>query len=289
MKIHVLFLLTLLYSCTRMTDSTHKNRLADSTSPYLRQHANNPVDWYPWGTEALERAKTENKPILLSIGYSSCHWCHVMAHESFENDTIAAIMNENFINIKLDREERPDIDQIYMEAVQNMGLRGGWPLNVFLTADQRPFYGGTYFPPENWTKLLKGISDAYKNNYQKLSESADAFAQSLQTSEFVKYRLSADNPLVTNAEFKAALDTVVTRFDDRWGGMQRAPKFPMPSTWNFILNFSYHQKNEESLEHVLFTLDKIAAGGIYDQIGGGFARYSVDAEWHCPSLRENAL
>lgn len=269
-----------------MTDSTHSNRLKESTSPYLRQHATNPVDWYPWGEEAFAKAKRENKPILLSIGYSSCHWCHVMAHESFEDTAIAAVMNQHFVNIKLDREERPDIDQIYMEAVQAMGLRGGWPLNVFLTPDQKPFYGGTYFPPANWKKLLTSISEAYKNNYTKLSESADAFASGIQASEFARYQLTQESDLLSAEDFQVAVDSVKKRFDTRWGGMQRAPKFPMPSTWNFFLHIGHSALDDSLKSHTLFTLNQIAAGGIYDQIGGGFSRYSVDAEWHVPHFEK---
>lgn len=282
-------ILLFITNCTQNmnTNETHTNRLIDATSPYLRQHAHNPVDWYPWGEEALNKAKEANKPIILSIGYSSCHWCHVMAHESFENDSIAQYMNEHFINIKLDREERPDIDQIYMDAVQAMGLRGGWPLNVFLTPDQKPFYGGTYFPPQQWMKLLQGIVQAYTENYDKLYESANQFAESLQQSEVGRYGLqNAEARTLSTSDFTQAFDTLASRFDADWGGIKKAPKFPMPSLWEFLAHYHRLSGDEKALNHFLFTLDKIAAGGIFDQVGGGFARYSVDGEWHVPHFEK---
>ncbi|MFT7031283.1 MAG: hypothetical protein ACJA2C_002684 [Marinoscillum sp.] len=267
-----------------MNNST--NALANETSPYLLQHANNPVNWQPWGEKALAMARDENKPILLSIGYSSCHWCHVMAHESFEDDSVAAIMNENFINIKLDREERPDIDQIYMDAVQAMGLRGGWPLNVFLTSDQKPFYGGTYFPKSQWIGLLNSISDAYSARYEELYSSASKFAESINESEAKKYGLDKDQVNLSMADFDTAYSILSSKFDPDWGGIKKAPKFPMPSVWDFLGQYSAMSENEGALKHFTFTLDKIGAGGIYDQIGGGFSRYSVDGEWHVPHFEK---
>jgi len=278
--------LSLFSNCNNMTNEKYTNKLIDETSPYLLQHAHNPVNWYPWGEEALQRAKEENKPILLSIGYSSCHWCHVMAHESFENEEIAQMMNERFINIKLDREERPDIDNIYMDAVQTMGLRGGWPLNVFLTPDQKPFYGGTYFPPEQWKKLILSIESAYKNKHDQLYESAVRFAESLQQSEAEKYGLSDEEIILKMDDYDSAVSRISKQFDDKWGGLKRAPKFPMPVIWNFLLSYAHASENQQTLDHVLFTLDKIAAGGIYDHIGGGFARYAVDGEWHVPHFEK---
>ncbi len=263
-----------------------KNRLHNATSPYLLQHADNPVDWYPWGEEALNRAKTEDKPILLSIGYSSCHWCHVMAHESFEDTAVARVMNENFINIKLDREERPDIDQIYMDAVQAMGLNGGWPLNVFITPDQKPFYGGTYFPKERWLDMLDAITKAFTENREKLDESADNFAKAISASETEKYGLVEDENAISRDDIDNGYRQLATRFDDRWGGIKKEPKFPMPSLWQWLLSYGELSGNPEATTHLLFTLDKIAAGGIYDQIGGGFARYSVDGEWHVPHFEK---
>ncbi|MFY0606910.1 MAG: thioredoxin domain-containing protein [Cyclobacteriaceae bacterium] len=269
-----------------MTNQEYTNHLANETSPYLLQHVNNPVDWYPWGNEALEKAKNENKPILLSIGYSSCHWCHVMAHESFEDEQVAAIMNEHFVNIKLDREERPDIDNIYMDAVQAMGLRGGWPLNVFLTADKKPFYGGTYFPKEQWISLLTSINDAYANKYDELTESADKFAARINESESAKYGLADAHELLSNEDFDSAYSVLESKFDTKWGGLDKAPKFPMPSIWQFLLEYSQANKNQAAQSHALFTLHKIVDGGIYDQVGGGFSRYSVDGEWHVPHFEK---
>ncbi|XOV95137.1 MAG: thioredoxin domain-containing protein [Bacteroidota bacterium] len=266
--------------------SQSTNALINESSPYLLQHAHNPVKWYPWGPEALNKAKEENKPILLSIGYSSCHWCHVMAHESFENDSIAAIMNENFINIKLDREERPDIDQVYMDAVQAMGLNGGWPLNVFLFPDQKPFYGGTYFPPQNWKKLLEAVANAYKNDRDKLYESALNFTATLNQREAQAFGLSDDGVEVSSAQIQSAYVKLKSRFDSDWGGVKKSPKFPMPAVWQFLLHYYYYSEDQSALEHLTLTLDKIAMGGIYDQVGGGFARYSVDAEWHVPHFEK---
>ena len=263
-----------------------KNRLVNATSPYLLQHADNPVDWYPWGEEALNRAKVEDKPILLSIGYSSCHWCHVMAHESFEDTAVARVMNENFVNIKLDREERPDIDQIYMNAVQAMGIDGGWPLNVFITPEQKPFYGGTYFPKTRWLDLLDAISGAFQNNREKLNESADKFAEHIAASEVMKYGLVKDEQPISREELDQNFQVLANKFDKQWGGIQKAPKFPMPAVWNWLLTY-YHVSGEAAAkEHLLFTLDKIADGGIYDHVGGGFARYSVDGEWHVPHFEK---
>ena len=264
----------------------HTNRLISSTSPYLQQHAHNPVDWYPWGEEALQKAKDEDKPILVSIGYSSCHWCHVMERESFENDSIAGIMNEYFVNIKVDREERPDVDQIYMDAVQAMGLNGGWPLNVFLTPSQKPFYGGTYFPPQNWAKLLGSINEAYTTNRDKLEESADKFREAIATSEIKKYGLDQTSANIS----KQALDQMYTameaNFDGKLGGMNRSPKFPMPSIWMFLLRYHQIAKSEGALTQATLTLDEMAKGGIYDQVGGGFARYSTDAQWFAPHFEK---
>ena len=264
----------------------HTNALINESSPYLLQHAHNPVNWYPWGKEALDKAKAEDKPILLSIGYSSCHWCHVMAHESFENDTIADIMNKHFINIKLDREERPDIDQIYMDAVQAMGLNGGWPLNVFLFPDQKPFYGGTYFPPQNWVRLLEAIAKAYTNNRDKLYESAINFTNALNQGEGEAYGLGNNIKALDKSEITSAYEKLKNTFDKEWGGVKKSPKFPMPAVWQFLLHYNYYTQDQAALDHLTFTLDKIAMGGIYDHIGGGFSRYSVDSEWHVPHFEK---
>ena len=263
-----------------------KNRLALATSPYLLQHDENPVDWYEWGDEAFAKAKKEDKPVLVSIGYSSCHWCHVMAHESFEDSSVAAIMNQHFVNIKLDREERPDVDQIYMNAVQAMGLNGGWPLNVFVTPDQKPFYGGTYFPKQKWVEILTAIDRAFKENRQKLEESAENFSSHIAKSEIEKYGLTKNEEAITQQDFQVSYGQLSKKFDPRWGGVLKEPKFPMPATWNWIADYYLLTKDPKARQHLLFTLDKIAEGGIYDQIGGGFARYSVDDEWHVPHFEK---
>ncbi|MEO1049493.1 MAG: thioredoxin domain-containing protein [Bacteroidota bacterium] len=262
------------------------NRLINSTSPYLQQHAYNPVDWYEWGEEALEKAKNEDKPILVSIGYSSCHWCHVMERESFENDSIAAIMNSSFINIKVDREERPDVDQVYMDAVQTMGQGGGWPLNVFLTPDQKPFFGGTYFPPERWTGLLGDISTAFKEKREEIEESAGLITNRLSLSELEKYNLNATNANFNQEGLDSLFSTMATKFDRSLGGMNRAPKFPMPSNWLFLMRYYASSNDQKALEQLELTLTEIANGGIYDHVGGGFARYSVDAKWLVPHFEK---
>lgn len=261
------------------------NRLIHSTSPYLLQHAYNPVDWYEWSEEALQKAKAEDKPILVSIGYSSCHWCHVMERESFEKENIAALMNEYFVCIKVDREERPDIDQIYMEAVQAMSQHGGWPLNVFLTPDQKPFYGGTYFPPQSWSQLLTQVAKTFQVKRQEIDESADELTRHLQTTDlqrFAKGGPSGFDPSALDQMFR----TIEKKFDSRWGGIEKAPKFVMPTVWLFLLRYFYITKKREPLELVTFTLNQMAKAGLYDQLGGGFARYSVDAEWFAPHFEK---
>ncbi|MFK7951343.1 MAG: thioredoxin domain-containing protein [Ekhidna sp.] len=264
----------------------HTNSLIHSTSPYLLQHAHNPVEWKEWSEEALAEAKEKDKAILVSIGYSSCHWCHVMEKESFEDSAVAELMNEHFVCIKIDREERPDIDQIYMDAVQAMGLRGGWPLNVFLTPDQKPFYGGTYFPREGWMNLLSSIADAYKNQRVKIDESADGFTQSLQQKESEKYKLEGTDHKLNDEEINSMFQTLDKKFDPIYGGVQKSPKFPMPSVWQFLATYYHLTKNESALKHFEFTLEQIADGGIYDHVGGGFARYSTDEEWHVPHFEK---
>jgi uncharacterized protein YyaL (SSP411 family) len=278
-------------SCNRETttndmDSTHQhtNHLINETSPYLLQHAHNPVEWYPWGEEALKKAKDENKLLLISIGYSACHWCHVMEHESFEDTVVAKIMNENFVCIKVDREERPDIDQIYMSAVQLMNQRGGWPLNCFATSDGKPFYGGTYFPKDSWMKILEQLNKEYTNNPQKVIDFANKLTQGVQQSELISV-----NPNPSNFDMEV-LDVMVQnwkpRFDTKEGGPNKAPKFPIPNNYQFLLRYYHATKDKEVLDHVLLTLDKMAQGGIYDQIGGGFARYSTDILWKVPHFEK---
>lgn len=262
------------------------NRLQNSQSPYLLQHAHNPVDWFPWGPEALGKAETENKPIIVSIGYSACHWCHVMERESFEDQVTADLMNEHFVCIKIDREERPDIDNIYMDAVQAMGLQGGWPLNVFLMPNQKPFYGGTYFPNLKWKQLLSNIADAYAKHADQLAESAEGFGRSLNRKETDKFGISAGNADLDADDLVEIVAKLSAEFDPEWGGMNRIPKFPMPAIWDFLLDYALLSKNVDLKEEVFFTLRKIGMGGIYDQLRGGFARYSVDGEWFAPHFEK---
>ncbi|HMJ67824.1 MAG TPA: thioredoxin domain-containing protein [Cyclobacteriaceae bacterium] len=261
------------------------NRLIHSTSPYLLQHSHNPVDWYEWGTEALSKAAAENKPILVSIGYSACHWCHVMERESFEKDDTAAIMNAHFVCIKVDREERPDVDQVYMEAVQTMGVNGGWPLNVFLTPDQKPFYGGTYFPPQNWHSVLTQIAGAFKQRREEINKSAEEISNYLNRSDLQRFgsdRAEAFNQSVLDNMFK----TLVSRFDGEYGGMDKAPKFVMPTIWMFLLRYYKISGNAEALDMVTITLREMTRAGLYDIAGGGFARYSVDGQWFAPHFEK---
>ncbi len=264
------------------------NRLLATTSPYLQQHAYNPVDWYPWGPEALERARREDKPIFLSIGYSTCHWCHVMAHESFENPAIADIMNANFVNIKVDREERPDLDETYMTAVQVLTGHGGWPLSVFLAPDLKPFYGGTYFPPEDrgglpgFPRLLLALSQAYQQNREQLA------ALSLKVESHVQRlgEMPGGGGDPTREALDEAAHGLAKDFDPVHGGLGNAPKFPRSLEWDFLLHYHHLSGEAPILEKLAFTLEKMARGGIYDQLGGGFHRYSVDAAWVVPHFEK---
>jgi uncharacterized protein YyaL (SSP411 family) len=260
------------------------NRLINSTSPYLLQHAHNPVDWYEWGSEAHMKAIAEDKPLLVSIGYSSCHWCHVMERESFEHKEIAALMNAHFVCIKVDREERPDVDQIYMEAVQAMGMNGGWPLNVFLTPDQKPFYGGTYFQPRQWASVLINLNKAWQEKKTEIQQSADDLKNHLSTSDLKRF--SGNTETLTLKQADAMFNVLRAKFDTVYGGLDKAPKFVMPSIWEFLLRYYYLTKNEEAMRMVDHTLTAAACGGIFDQLGGGFARYSVDAQWFAPHFEK---
>jgi hypothetical protein len=278
------------------------NRLINETSTYLLQHAYNPVDWYPWGPEALERARQEDKPILLSIGYSACHWCHVMEHESFENEETALLMNEKFINIKVDREERTDLDEIYMKAVQMMTGHGGWPMTVFLTPELKPFYGGTYFPPVDrhglpgFQRLLAALSLTFKEKREEVDASSEDITEHLRMLDNIGTTLgeaSIDHSLIDQA-----LDKLIQHFDDRWGGFGSAPKFPHSFSIDLAMrcsskSYKGDQRSDDCEEVVRTTLDRMAYGGIHDQIGGGFARYSVDGQWLIPHfekmLYDNAL
>ncbi|UPL48103.1 thioredoxin domain-containing protein [Hymenobacter sublimis] len=267
--------------------AAHPNRLAQESSPYLLQHAHNPVDWYPWGQEALERAQRERKPIIVSIGYAACHWCHVMERESFENLQVAAVMNAQFVCIKVDREERPDVDQVYMDALHAMGVQGGWPLNVFLTPDAKPFYGGTYFPSGNWLSLLTSIGRGYAGEYRaELNASAEQFVQVLQASELDKYRAPDTTAGVSDEQFKLLVYNLAAKFDREQGGLNRAPKFPMPSIWRFLLQAHAVSGSPAILAQLNLTLRNMAWGGLYDQVGGGFARYSVDEQWLVPHFEK---
>ena len=263
------------------------NRLAQETSPYLLQHADNPVDWYPWGPEAFARAQAEDKPILLSVGYSACHWCHVMAHESFEDPETAALMNQHFVNIKVDREERPDVDHIYMEAVQLLTGRGGWPMTVFLTPDGRPYYGGTYFPPverygmPSFRRVLLTMADAYRHRRQEVLDQAGQLMQHLDLT--VPLRPASGLDL---AALDQATEALLDQMDARRGGLKGAPKFPQPMLLEFLLR-QWRRTGDATVRAMIdLTLDQMARGGIYDQIGGGFARYSTDAEWLVPHFEK---
>jgi uncharacterized protein len=264
----------------------HTNRLIDSSSPYLLQHAHNPVNWFPWDEEALTLAKSEDKPIIVSIGYSACHWCHVMERESFENEQIAEIMNKDFVCIKVDREERPDVDQIYMDAVHAMGLQGGWPLNVILLPDQRPFYGGTYFPAKGWANLLSQVATVFKKQRSELEKSADGFMNTLNVSDIQKYGLHQGENAFSKEELSQMFEILRKNFDLEKGGMNRAPKFPMPIIYAFLLREASINKNSAALAQVELTLEKMAFGGLYDQIGGGFTRYSTDEDWFAPHFEK---
>jgi uncharacterized protein YyaL (SSP411 family) len=266
----------------------HTNRLIHETSPYLLQHSHNPVDWYPWGEEAFQKARAENKPILLSIGYSACHWCHVMERESFENPEIAALMNELFVNIKVDREERPDLDEIYMNAVQMMTGRGGWPMTMFLTPEGKPFYGGTYFPPEDrynvtgFPKILKGVANAYHTQAQDVENSVN---QILSRLDSMSRSTQSAEPFEPDSIIRGA-EQLVQAHDSQHGGFGQAPKFPNAGVYELFLRAYERSKNQRFLDVITFTLTKMAEGGIYDHLGGGFHRYSVDERWLVPHFEK---
>ena len=278
---------------------TAPNRLAHESSPYLRQHADNPVDWYPWGEDAFAKARREDKPVMLSVGYSACHWCHVMAHESFEDPEVAAQMNAEVVSIKVDREERPDVDAIYMEATQAMTGSGGWPMTVFMAPDGRPFFAGTYFPKRGgygrpgFTDILTAIHDAWADRRDDLMGQAD------QLTEAIKARSAVDAPPagadvgVSPAVLRTTYNALTSAHDREWGGFGRAPKFPMTTNVELLLRAFAHSSDDQTMEMVVTTLDAMASGGIYDHLGGGFARYSVDAFWMVPHfekmLYDNAL
>ncbi len=279
------------------------NHLINETSPYLLQHAHNPVNWYPWGEAALQKAIEESKVILVSIGYSACHWCHVMERESFEDETTARLMNEHFINIKIDREERPDLDHIYMDAVQAISGSGGWPLNVFLTPEAKPFFGGTYFPPvkafnrSSWTEVLNGISQAWSERKNEIESQAENLMDHLHKSNnFVQTNMTfslGSDKFITMEHCDSMFTTIMSSADKDWGGFGNAPKFPQTFTIQYLLQYHYFTGNAEALRQALLSIDKMLHGGIYDQVVGGLARYSTDKEWLAPHfekmLYDNAL
>jgi uncharacterized protein YyaL (SSP411 family) len=271
-----------------MEEGKKPNRLIHEKSPYLLQHAFNPVDWYPWGEEAFAKARAEQKPIFLSVGYSTCHWCHVMEHESFENDSIATIMNRFFVCIKVDREERPDVDKVYMTALQGMGQGGGWPMSMFLTTDLKPFYGGTYFPPENrygrigFPDLLERIKEVWDQQRAKVLDSAEGITEYLQKASAA----GSSSDSLDAALLDTCFEQLRKSYDPEFGGFGDGPKFPRPVVFNFLLRYYYRTDNREALEMVQETLRKMAGGGIRDHIGGGFHRYSVDAEWRVPHFEK---
>jgi uncharacterized protein YyaL (SSP411 family) len=283
--------------------SKHTNRLAEETSPYLLQHAHNPVDWYPWGDEALGRAKQEDKPLLVSIGYAACHWCHVMEKESFENEETAALMNAHFINIKIDREERPDLDHIYMDAVQAMTGSGGWPLNIFLTPDGRPFYGGTYFPPKaipnrpSWHDVLTGVANAWTEKRDDIdAQATNLTGHIVQSNSFGQQAMEGDiniEALFSKEKADTMFNNIMGTADKEEGGFGNAPKFPQTFTIGYLLRYYHKTGNEQALAQACLSLDKMIQGGLYDHLGGGFARYSTDREWLVPHfekmLYDNAL
>lgn len=285
-----LFLGSLLFLIACKTTTTqnskiHQNHLANESSPYLLQHANNPVDWYPWGTEALEKAKNENKLLLISVGYSACHWCHVMEHESFEDSLVSSVMNEHFVNIKVDREERPDVDDVYMTACHlSSGRSCGWPLNAFALPDGRPIFAGTYFPKSDWLKLLNNIIKTRQENPAQIEQSAQQLTQGIKTSDNISYNPNASNFKQENLDKIAA--TFLENIDFKDGGRIGAPKFPMPNNYEFLLRYYQLTGDEKALEAVETTLEKMAFGGIYDHVGGGFARYSVDGVWKVPHFEK---
>ena len=282
-------LLLLLISAAEATNPAHINRLAKEKSPYLLQHAHNPVDWFPWGPEAFEKAKKENKPILLSIGYSTCHWCHVMERESFENEKIAKLMNDWFVCIKVDREERPDVDRAYMFFVEATTAGGGWPMTVFLTPDLKPFFGGTYFPPEDrdgmkgLPTVLEKIHEAWEKDHDKLADMAEGFTKALRAEAAGEVKPAGPMTLPLLAK---AVAQYKVQFDEERGGFGTAPKFPRPAVFHFLLRYHFRTGDADASRMTLLTLDAMARGGMHDQLGGGFHRYSTDGRWFLPHFEK---
>lgn len=260
------------------------NKLIYETSPYLLQHAHNPVDWLPWGEEAFERAKREDKLVLISIGYSSCHWCHVMERESFENAEVAQLMNDKFICVKVDREERPDVDQVYMSAVQLITGSGGWPLNCFALPDKSPVFGGTYFQQAHWMEILSGLYLTWKTEREKVEKAAKELAEGVATTEIIKEKVPATG--FSLKDLKLVAEPWRRKFDREFGGWGNAPKFPMPPALEFLLDYAWLSEDNDIKQHLFFTLKALSEGGIYDHLGGGFFRYSVDKEWNVPHFEK---
>ncbi|UXX81240.1 thioredoxin domain-containing protein [Reichenbachiella carrageenanivorans] len=284
--VSVLIIVLSTYACTQNMEKKHPhtNHLISETSPYLLQHAHNPVDWFPWGPEALDLAQREDKLMIISIGYAACHWCHVMEHESFEDSTIAAKMNANFLSIKVDREERPDIDQIYMTAAQLMTGQGGWPLNVIALPDGRPVFAGTYFPKENWGKVVDYFAEMYRTQPGKMLEQAEKITEGINQLEVPE--LNETGAPFDSALYASAGNQIIETIDKQYGGRQGAPKFPMPTIYDFLLTQHYYLPNEDLASGIKTTLDGMANGGIYDHLGGGFARYAVDETWTVPHFEK---
>lgn len=293
----ILFLLTQTTYCQQNTDHqqskkskegeehVHTNALIHESSPYLLEHAHNPVDWHPWGAEALEKARKENKPIIISVGYAACHWCHVMEGESFSDTAVANYMNEHFVAIKVDREERPDVDQVYMEAARLLTGGGGWPLNAFALPDGRPFYAGTYFPKDQWMQALEQLNKAYQEQHDKVVEQAEMLTQGIKAEELIETKPDA-TAAFSKATYQETYKNWQPYIDYKLGGYSKAPKFPLPVGWEFLLQYHYLTGDAQALEAVTITLDQMAMGGIYDHVGGGFARYSTDKYWKVPHFEK---
>ncbi len=273
-------------SCDKKNTEKHQftNDLIDETSPYLLQHAHNPVNWKGWNEKSLKEAKKDNKLIVISIGYAACHWCHIMEQESFEDSIVAQNMNKNFINIKVDREERPDVDKVYMKAVQLMTGRGGWPLNVIALPDGRPIFGGTYFTKKQWLKVLEQMSDGFKNKPDEFYAYADKLEEGIKGFDLVK--LNTDKAVFTKDFMKDEVEKWSATFDENFGGTDNSPKFMMPNNYQFLLRYAYQNNNKKLMKHVENTINKMAFGGIFDQINGGFSRYSTDKKWHVPHFEK---
>ena len=286
MEIFISLLIFFIVSCNAQEEEKMKftNKLAYETSPYLLQHANNPVNWYPWGNEALEKAKEENKLIIISIGYAACHWCHVMEHESFEDTSVAQVMNDYYVSIKVDREERPDIDQIYMDAAYLINGRGGWPLNIIALPDGKPVYAGTYFGKDDWLKILLYFKELYQKEPRTFKQQAIKLTDALNSVKIPD--LSATDSVIAWDDIKKAYTGIISIIDFENGGTKGAPKFPMPDIYKFLLQYYFHSNENEALKAATITLDKMANGGIYDHIGGGFARYSTDNIWKVPHFEK---